>query len=668
MGSWPACSPRFAVEAGRQAGFLFLAYGLWLIVSMANKLNFPLILTLILIAIFFATAITTSSDTYWHMAVGREIVQTKHIPTQDNFTYGQKDKSFNSSEWLSGLIFYSLFQNFGQNGLVILRILIAIATLFVLYKTLDLVTKNLSVQILALEFSAFMLSFRFKDRPEIFAYLFVAFTNYICLHYFFKKKLPTVSYFLPLIFLLWPNMHPSVYLGFGIIGFYLTLFTFRIFLKLDSLKSHIQFFLLSLVSVCLSLIQFKRLSIIFDFQKLQGHDLTEFGSILTEWQRAKGYQPITQMSLSFYLYLALSLAFLTLLIYSLFKTKNITSNKILWTFYFLLLLMPIKLFRLVPITTLLATPAFLYIAKNNLKSLPKIPILAKTFVVFMSTLLFFSIIQGQTIGNTDYQQIVFYQEKSGDSRPVGAINRIWNTDNPKLAGDFIKNNLETKHLFTSAQWNNYFIWQIPQLKVFADALFYNRANDDYEAEDKINAGKDNWKELIENYQIDTIVIPQVYFPFQTPAYELENWQLVYIDGISKVYAKKNIIKNKIFDLSMFRPEIFEKQKFKKEDQEKALKTINDLLNADPQNAFARTQLIESYMENDIQKAKSLTENSRQLSPNDPYYSLYLVRIYAKLNQCQQAKDFAQEAKSKSYNDFFINLEIKNALSNCQNPN
>ncbi len=635
---------------------------------MTSKLNLPLILTFALIAVFFATAVTTSSDTYWHMSVGREVAQTKNIPTQDNFTYGQKDKSFNSTEWLSGLIFYTFFQNFGQNGLITLRILVALSTLFVLYKTLYLITKNLSVQILTLEFSAFMLSFRFKDRPEIFSYLLVAFTNFICLHYFFKKKLPVIYYLLPITFLLWPNMHPSVYLGFGIIGFYIILFTSRILLKLDKFKSHAKFFLLCLASICLSLVQFKRLSIIFDFQKLQGHDLTEFGSILTEWQRAKGYHPITQMSLSFYLYLALSLAFLILLIYSFFKTKNITSNKILWTFYFLLLLTPIKLFRLVPITTLLATPAFLYIAKNNLKSLPKIPIIAKTFVVFMSTLLLFSIIQKQTLGNTQYQQIVFYQEKSGDSRPVGAINRIWNENNPKLAGDFIKNNLEAKHLFTSAQWNNYFIWQIPQVKVFADALFYNRANDDYEAEDKINAGADNWKEHIDNYQIDTIVIPQIYFPFQTPAQELQNWQLVYIDGISRVYAKENIIKNKVFDLSMFHPEIFEKQKFKKEDGQKALKSLDKLLSTDPQNAFARTQLIESYMENDIQKAKNLTEESRQLSPNDPYYSLYLVRIYTKLGQCQKAKDFAQEVKSKSYNDFFINMEIKNALTSCPNTN
>lgn len=635
---------------------------------MTSKLNLPLVLTFTLIAIFFAAAVSTSSDTYWHMAVGREVIQTKQIPTQDNFTYGQKDKTFNSTEWLSGLIFYSFFQNFGQNGLVILRIVIALSTLFVLYKTVDLITKNLSIQILALEFSAFMLSFRFKDRPEIFSYLFVAFVNYTCLHYFFKKKLPTVSYFLPLIFLFWPNMHPSAYLGFGIIGFYIALFTFRIFLRLDKFKSHAQFFLLSLVSVCLSLIQFKRLSIIFDFQKLQGHDLTEFGSVITEWQRARGYQPFTQMSLSFYFYLAFSLTFLTLLILSLLKTKKITSNKILWTFYFLLLLVPTKLFRLTPIICLISLPAFIDLAKTNLKITSKISIFIKAAVVLMSLLLLVSIAQGQTLGNTDYQQIIFYQGNPGQSKPVGAIDRIWNPDDPKLASDFIKNNLETKHLFTSAQWNNYFIWQNPNIKVFADALFYNRANDDYEAEDKINTGRDNWKELINNYQIDTIVIPTIYFPFQTPAQELQNWQLVYIDGISRVYARDNIIKNKVFDLSMFHPEIFEKQKFKKEDQEKAHKSLNDLISSDPQSSFARTQLIEFYMENDIQKAKSLAEESRQLSSNDPYYSLYLVRIYAKLGNCQQAKDFADEAKSKSYNDFFINLEIKNALSICQNPN
>ena len=109
---------------------------------MAVKLNYLLIGVFLLLAIFFTTTIKTSADTYWHLAVGRQIVELGKIPTVDTFIYGPVDKTFKSVEWLFDIVLYS-FENFlGMFGLTVLRVLVGIASIYFFYLTISLITKN----------------------------------------------------------------------------------------------------------------------------------------------------------------------------------------------------------------------------------------------------------------------------------------------------------------------------------------------------------------------------------------------------------------------------------------------------------------------------------------------------------------------------------------------
>ncbi len=171
------------------------------------------IILFIIIAVFYAFAVNTSGDTFYFMSKGREVWEAKSLPDTSDRTYGTYDKSLVLVEWIAGLIYYFAFSAFNLNGLIFVRIIIALSTLFFVFKTLQIFTKNKPVLNTAILLTSYILATRTNDRPETFSYLFIAIVNYSCLSYLFNKKLPVTSYLLPATFLLWPNSHPFAIMG-----------------------------------------------------------------------------------------------------------------------------------------------------------------------------------------------------------------------------------------------------------------------------------------------------------------------------------------------------------------------------------------------------------------------------------------------------------------------
>ena len=183
---------------------------------MLKNLNIPLFITFTIIALFFARAVKSTSDTYWHMAIGRQIAETHQIPTEDKFVYSATNTHFTSTEWLYGLTLFTINKFFGFAGIVILRVLLILAICLFLYKTFNLLTENLWIKISLLFTVSYSLAYRFYDRPENFSYLFIALISYLLIHFIKAKSHSKLLYLTPIIFLIWPNVHP-----FGLIGFYL---------------------------------------------------------------------------------------------------------------------------------------------------------------------------------------------------------------------------------------------------------------------------------------------------------------------------------------------------------------------------------------------------------------------------------------------------------------
>ncbi len=174
-------------------------------------------LLLFLIAIPMLTKIFTS-DFGTHIAIGREIVQNRHIPTKELWNYPSLGMDNGSGgEWGFEAVLYLVYSAAGQYGVSFMIWAIVLAIFFLLYRATVLRGAHPLLTILAIfAFSGF-LRIRIQPRPELFTYLFIALTIYLLSEYYFGSRRKAI-YLFPAMILVWANSHPTYLMAFGLCG------------------------------------------------------------------------------------------------------------------------------------------------------------------------------------------------------------------------------------------------------------------------------------------------------------------------------------------------------------------------------------------------------------------------------------------------------------------
>lgn len=631
-----------------------------------NTIVTALILLLIAIYIPRTRYAPGTSDAYWHMAVGRQVWEQKTIPSSDSFVFGYQNTSYISTEWLSGLLYYfSTLSPLGLDTLYIIRTIIALLTIILLKKTLDLVSNNQLLRISVLTATAYLLGFRFAtDRPELLSYLFLALTNYVCFVFYKNEKVSKLAWVLPLIYLAWPNIH-----AFGVIGVAtILLFICAALLKKPRInkKSLATFIIICTASILLSVLQLKRFLSFLLINHAAPFNIKELASLPGRLSEIK-YSPLAQTppeAYIFFIVVILYIAFLLPEIKATFKNKNY-SRLLVNLFFFAVILVPFKYFRLITPCVLLALPNLLAITnvqtkKSNLVSYISLPVLTLSALLIAS-----SAVLGFPIGDRNSWQYIANLDKNNEI--VGVRNRSWTDNFPYKTNKFIKENLQAKRLFTSNPWRSYYLWYFPQIKVPSDAIFEYQTLEGFQKEEDVRFGKGDWQKTLEEYQVDVVVNSPIESNFTslTPVYTLPGWKLVYIDEIATIYTKPSAIINLPLDLSKIEPQLTAPLKFKKENEKEALQQLEKLLDFDNKNLFARQQLIlTSFEQKNYQKALDLASVGHNIAPKFPYFNLYLARANALLGNCPSARAWAQEAKTISSNDIIITDMANNTLLGC----
>ncbi len=156
-------------------------------------------------------------DFWWHLATGRLIVETGSIPTTDSFSYTQQGQPFYNQGWLAQVLMYGLYR---LGGIPLL--LLAQAAVVVLAYGLLLwlcIRRSGAVRLsVALLLLTLPLSFdNWHVRPQtyclpLFAAYLVILTNWRL------SSGPRPLWLLPLLMVLWVNLHGTFLLGGGLIG------------------------------------------------------------------------------------------------------------------------------------------------------------------------------------------------------------------------------------------------------------------------------------------------------------------------------------------------------------------------------------------------------------------------------------------------------------------
>jgi hypothetical protein len=187
----------------------------WFLPSIGSVL----FLTLLLFNLAWGKKLLNDADTAWHIRAGDYILQTGTPPDTDIFSYTMYGKPWIAHEWLSEVIFSLIHRASGLTGLVIFSSLLISATFTALFRLL--IRKGVSIlpaaflTLLATATSAN----HWLARPHLFSITLTLLWVYLLDSYHTTRK-TAYLYLLPMVMMLWVNLHGGYFTGLLLIVIY----------------------------------------------------------------------------------------------------------------------------------------------------------------------------------------------------------------------------------------------------------------------------------------------------------------------------------------------------------------------------------------------------------------------------------------------------------------
>jgi hypothetical protein len=175
-------------------------------------------LALAMVAMLTVKAIP-AYDLYWQLKTGQVIAQTRQVPTTDLFSYTAAGDPWYVQEWGCEALFYGLWQTFGKESLVALRIaVITAAFTLVLWRSLRRTGRPLLSTGMTL-LAAWGAAYFFDNRPQMMTYLGTA-AVLLVLDDYRAGRWSRAIWLLPPLLLLWANLHAGFFLGLALLWAY----------------------------------------------------------------------------------------------------------------------------------------------------------------------------------------------------------------------------------------------------------------------------------------------------------------------------------------------------------------------------------------------------------------------------------------------------------------
>jgi len=177
--------------------------------------SFPAMLAIGLVARVFyeARGFFVDPDFWWHVKVGQDILATHHLPTTDSYSFTVNGHPWIAYEWLGDLAFGAVARWGGLYGLAVMLIVLSCVVVLTLYAYATMRSGNSKAGFVAAGLLCSLAFASFSMRPQMFGYLFLILVL-IALERFHQRKTRAL-WFLPLLFLVWVNVHGSFIIGLG---------------------------------------------------------------------------------------------------------------------------------------------------------------------------------------------------------------------------------------------------------------------------------------------------------------------------------------------------------------------------------------------------------------------------------------------------------------------
>jgi hypothetical protein len=210
-----------------------------------KRFLFALLPLAYLLLLLFQKDLGMVGDLGRHLKLGEIIIKCRCVPQTNLFSYTHADFPIVNHEWLTEVVFYLISLWFGLHGLLVLKIVLIITTGGLLYFVSLKKGSLFWVTVFSL-LSITIFSTRFHVLPELFSYVFMALFIFLIEKYKQTKRF-YVLLILPVLEMLWVNMHIYFVIGIGMYG----LFFIEEFLKRKKLDKRLLLIGVALIFITL---------------------------------------------------------------------------------------------------------------------------------------------------------------------------------------------------------------------------------------------------------------------------------------------------------------------------------------------------------------------------------------------------------------------------------
>jgi integral membrane sensor domain MASE1 len=505
-------------------------------------LPFVFLLFIILITTF---KISGDDDLFWHLQVGKYITTNNVIPSADVFGFATAGQEWIPFEWGFDALAYNIYSFSGYTGLSIFRTLIFVCIFFLVYRLSLKLKLNQTITFFILLLLTAALFERFLIKPQIISYLFTTILLYIFLSYsLVKREGSRLIYFLPVIFLIWANMHMGVLSGVVLFTIFvfteaLGLFKPQLLLNKENPSSRNQFIKLVMLYAASILVLLMNPQGMGTYTYVYSHLQMKMMEDVFEWR-----SPFDKMfagSFYIYVYYIYLAAACTALFYA-FKRKDILSGIVILVFA----VFSTRTARFSIDFMLVSTPFILlainYFFLNSSKSKNAVnsnSMLDKIVPLVLSAVMLAGII---LLPGSNLYSIFNYDRITG----FGVDEKAY----PVKAVNFIKQNniADAKSKpFNTYDCGGYLIWEVNGAKNFIDSRGLN--DEIYYSFKSINNKEHGFEKKFESYGFDYVLWSFPKLPWNNTELKTsiisyliknnENWKLVYWDDFSFVFVKNN---------------------------------------------------------------------------------------------------------------------------------
>jgi hypothetical protein len=161
---------------------------------------------------------TTDPDYFWHLKTGELIVKDLSIPTTDPFSFTKEGEHWVAHEWLSEAVIYVAESAGGYGLALVLFANVALGALLLTYRTSLTLGASRNAALVLFVWAGVMTFRYWTVRPQVFTWLLFAAFIAVCLEH--KSGRTQRLWLLPVLTVVWANLHLGVMFGLAVVGIY----------------------------------------------------------------------------------------------------------------------------------------------------------------------------------------------------------------------------------------------------------------------------------------------------------------------------------------------------------------------------------------------------------------------------------------------------------------